>query len=352
MSTSTSYDDVLCPELYFKLKKLFGQVHVNNRGVGMVMRPSSNGERPTSIVNGEYYRVCCPFCKETRHRLYINHRWFEYRHMANCFNETACTRGELGKLNLDQLHMWLFNTSSKITLSVVDKPMSSEFIASLTEFRAPERLTRLSELSRDHDAIKYVESRGYNSAILDKYLGVGWIDDMAIPTLKERLYIPIFQGPKLMGYQARIIYDDPLKKKQKYMNPVGMKKSTLLYNIDNAKLQPMVVVCEGPIDVWSIGPAGIAIFGSDCSGSQLALIGENFNGKPIVIALDGDVAYKAESLVDKLQQAAPRSKIIRPRMEKHEDPGTLRMELWRRLQSHFQDIGETMPDVSKEWPNE
>ena len=77
MSTSTSYDDVLCPELYFKLKKLFGQVHVNNRGVGMVMRPSSNGERPTSIVNGEYYRVCCPFCKETRHRLYINHRWFE-----------------------------------------------------------------------------------------------------------------------------------------------------------------------------------------------------------------------------------------------------------------------------------
>ena len=24
---------------------------------------------------GEYYRIACPFCLDTRHRLWINHRW-------------------------------------------------------------------------------------------------------------------------------------------------------------------------------------------------------------------------------------------------------------------------------------
>ena len=352
MSTSVNYDDVLCPELYFRLKKVFGKVYVNSRGTSMVMKPSFNGEKPVCLLHGEYYRVCCPWCSDTRHRLYINHRWFENRHMANCFNETACTRGEIGRMRLDQLHLWLFNTSSPVSLPVHNRVMTHEQITALTEIRPPERCVALSALSEGHQALNYITQRGYNPKILEKYLGVGWITEEAIPNNRERIYIPVFQNGKLMGYQGRIITDDPLKKKQKYINPPGMKKSMLLYNLDNAKSQNVVVICEGPIDVWSVGPSGVDIFGSDCSQGQLDLIGEFFNGKVIAIALDGDASYKADALVDKVQHSAPRSVVIKIPMASKEDPDSLRDELWRRLQSIATNMGVTLPDTLKEWPSE
>ena len=350
MST-VSYENVLCPDLYLRLQRVFGKVHINNPGVPLVLRPSAHGERPTSIVNGEYYRVCCPWCKEDRFRLYIHHRWFEYRHMAVCFNETACTSGSKGKYLLDQLHLWLFHTTNKISLPVKNKIITAEELAELTEIRPPENCSPLSALPADHEALQYLISRGYDPLLLDKFLGLGWINELAIPTFRDRLYIPIYQGGKLMGYQARIVREDPLRRKQKYMNPMNMKKSRLLYNLDNAKSQNLVVICEGPADVWSVGPCGVAIFGSDCSAGQLSLIGEHFNGKPIVIALDGDAALKAELLISKIQQAAPRSTVIKLPMELDEDPGMLKGELWRRLHNYMSDRGMVMPAVLTEWPN-
>ena len=348
---AVGYDSVLCPDLFVRLQRVFGKVYVNNPGVPMVLRPSMHGERPTSIVNGEYYRVCCPWCKESRYRLYIHHRWFEFRHMAVCFNETSCTSGSRGKFLLDQLHLWLFHTTNKVSLPIRNKVLTPEELEDLSVIRPPEHCVPLSTLPDQHEVRQYLSGRGYDPNTLEKYLGLGWINESAIPTLRERLYIPAYQDGKLLGYQARIIRDDPLRKKQKYINPPGMKKSRMLYNIDNAKAQNLVVVCEGPADVWSVGPSAVALFGSDCSTSQLAMIGEHFNGKPVVVALDGDVAPKADALVHKLQQAAPRSTIIRLPMGPDEDPGVLKGELWRRLHSRMSDFGISMPPVLTEWPN-
>ena len=347
---SVNKDDVLCPELYFKLKKVFKDVLVANRGVEMVVRTDSSGKM-TPIVSGEHYRVCCPWCNDTRHRLYINHRWFENRFMANCFNETACTKGEAGKSRLDQLHVWLFGTTEKLSLTVKQVKHSVAEAILQREFRPPDACIGLSALPEDHEAVKYIQERGYNHSLLEKYLGIGWITEQGLPSLRERIYIPIYQFGKLMGFQARVIKSDPAREKQKYINPVGMRKSTLLYNIDNAINQSLVVVCEGPADVWSVGPASVAIFGSDCSHTQLSLIGKHFNGKPIAVALDADASEKADQLVVKIQQAVPRSFVTKINMTGDEDPGSLKGELWRRLQNNFNLAGIDVPSCLTEWPD-
>lgn len=343
-------EGLLCPDLYYKLTRVFNKVLVSNRGVGMVTGKSDNG-RDIPIVSGEHYRVCCPWCNDTRFRLYINHRWFENKFMANCFNETACTKGEAGKSRLDQLYLWLFGTSEKIALPIRKVMTSPSDTTALMEFRVPQGCVSLSSLSDGHDALAYIRGRGYDPAKLEKYLGLGWITDQGLPALKERLYIPIYQSGKLMGFQARIIKDDPTKTKQKYINPIGMRKSMLLYNLDNAINQPVLVVCEGPADVWSVGPSGVAIFGSDCSYNQLATIGKHFNGKPIAVALDADASDKADQLVVKIQQAVPRSSVIKIDMVGDEDPGSIKQELWRRLQNKLIELKIEMPNANKNWPS-
>src|SRR5205085_9645610 len=49
---------------------------------------------------GEYYAVSCPYCSDTRQRLWINHRWGKYvpelkldnLFLAICFNEDCLKR--------------------------------------------------------------------------------------------------------------------------------------------------------------------------------------------------------------------------------------------------------------------
>lgn len=351
MSMTATRDEVLCPELYFRLKKVFGKVYVSNRGIALITKPSQDG-RNITVTNGENYRICCPWCGDTRFRLYIHHRWFENKNMANCFNETACTRGEAGRSRLDQLYIWLFGSSEKVYLPVKESKMTDEDIKALTEFRIPEGCVTLSSLPDNHEAVNYVRSRGYNPLSLEKYLGIGWITDQAIPNLRNRLFIPVYQDGKLNGFQARVINnDDPSRSRNKYINPIGMRKSTLLYNLNNAVNQNIVVICEGPADVWSVGPSGVAIFGSDCSHHQLSLIAKHFNGKIIAVALDADASLKADQLVTKLQHVSPRSFVTKIEMTGDEDPGALKSELWRRLHSNLTKAGVVMPEVITEWPN-
>lgn len=74
-------ETVLNPVLYQRLVELFGSVKVANAG-----------QSATPFSGGEQYRVCCPYCNDKRHRLYISHLYAtsEHRGLAYCHNETHC----------------------------------------------------------------------------------------------------------------------------------------------------------------------------------------------------------------------------------------------------------------------
>lgn len=67
----------LNPPLYQRLQQQFGSVKVVDAGVPMVVRRGKDyvtGKiRLDFASKGEQYRVCCPFCNDTRHRLYVHH---------------------------------------------------------------------------------------------------------------------------------------------------------------------------------------------------------------------------------------------------------------------------------------
>src|SRR5579872_4473281 len=98
--TSVSVNNPLRPALYARLTEFFGgDVIIANEGEEMVSTYSSNySEVPALSVDipGEYYRVNCPYCTDTRRRLWINHRWGQRDDhgklnlfLAHCYNENC-----------------------------------------------------------------------------------------------------------------------------------------------------------------------------------------------------------------------------------------------------------------------
>ena len=64
------------PVLYNALRRRFGRVAIRNEGECHVpgRGPIIRG-RPTSfaVVSGEYYCIACPYCRDTKFHLWVNH---------------------------------------------------------------------------------------------------------------------------------------------------------------------------------------------------------------------------------------------------------------------------------------
>ena len=86
----------LNPFLHERLTSVFESVQIRNEGESMRGRyvPDVKGRRFIVDVPGEYYVVSCPFCNDTRNRLWVNHVYGvpdqcgDSRFWAaHCFNE-------------------------------------------------------------------------------------------------------------------------------------------------------------------------------------------------------------------------------------------------------------------------
>src|SRR4249920_1968854 len=91
----------LNPRLYRLLQDNFGTVKIASPGEAMIAQSVREpvSDRPMLAIthSGEYYRLCCPYCNDTRYRLYVNHMYGQkdrfgrrMKFLAVCYNETAC----------------------------------------------------------------------------------------------------------------------------------------------------------------------------------------------------------------------------------------------------------------------
>ena len=67
------------PTRYQLLCARFGKVMIANAGEATVFgtprfNMKSGQIESTTTLSGEFYRIACPFCADTRHRLYVNYR--------------------------------------------------------------------------------------------------------------------------------------------------------------------------------------------------------------------------------------------------------------------------------------
>jgi len=296
--TITEVSQVLNKQLYLSCKQIFSYVRIQNKGesqqrqVGYDVR--TNTHKAHVRYSGEYYIVSCPFCNDTRYRLYINHRFGvpdEFGrpelHLAHCFNEDCLSdyRNREKLYDLVRGH-FTFEPVVKKGKQVV----ASDFTASW-----PGEVIRVDKLPEDHAARSYLDSRGFDPDRIGTYYNVHFCHSSDRWLCKNRLIIPIYQNKKMRGWQARYVgeldWKDPSTPPKYYTCP-GTPRAQLLYNLGNASNYHTGVITEGVSDVWSIGPMGVCTFGASMTGKQQSMFISSFKDQAGILLFDPEEMEK------------------------------------------------------------
>ena len=105
--------------LYSALVSQFRHVEIGNRGetahvsYSPIWEPRKVRLR-AEVFGGEYYRINCPYCSDTRQRLWISYRWAEVDprtrsellHLAICFNEDCIDSYEVRQDLFERVYPW------------------------------------------------------------------------------------------------------------------------------------------------------------------------------------------------------------------------------------------------------
>jgi 5S rRNA maturation endonuclease (ribonuclease M5) len=167
---------------------------------------------------------------------------------------------------------------------------------------------------------KYFIGRGFKKETL-LHFGVGDCENNS-SKLYDRSIIPIFDesGQNIVAIIARAIKDYKLPKF--LIDPKGVKKADILYNINNAiksiEKTKAVFLLEGQGDVWKLYEAGIenavSIFGKSLSEYQIKKL-QKLPITTIVVLTDNDQAGK-EAKVQIKRQLGRMYNLIFPRISK------------------------------------
>lgn len=310
----------LNPQLYKALLKAFGDVRIANEGEAYIPMASSYGGRGSSppAHAGEYYCVKCPTCRDTRPRLWINHRWGvmtsngsdkdDHLYLAHCFNEECFTSREEQRALYEKVYPFTYGRrvkQSELTTSA-NTAASPEPVA-LKPVSMPPGLLSLRDPQSAH-AAAYLESRGFDLDELEQDWGVRYClyAPAVRPRIFQRIVVPIHVlrpslrtgnpcDTILAGWQSRYVGDDVPQNQEKYWSMAGMKKSHLLYGLPRAvdhRGTPLIVV-EGVTDVWRLGVDAVSPLGKNISQVQRQLLVRHFDGRPIVVFFDQGATAEA-----------------------------------------------------------
>jgi hypothetical protein len=138
----------------------------------------------------------------------------------------------------------------------------------------PGPVTRLDRLIPNHPARIYLEKRNFDPDELAENYSVSYcaFAEAWCGRAGNRLIIPCFHEGKLVGWQARALYDPVPKGVPRYYTMPHFKAGSWLYNGDRARAYPYVVITEGPTKVWRFGPQAVALFGKNAGHEQCRLL--------------------------------------------------------------------------------
>lgn len=309
----------LNPVLYDRLKSIFGGVSIVSQGTPADIRfeytPIIGQQQevrwwvPEDSEKGEQYAVKCPFCRDKGRHLYISHTSFLIPSnprvsgivkpgplLANCFHGCLYNRPDRLKQIADKISNIQASAINYPTEAPEEKAVYSDEM-SLAGIRSwchsYETLDTAPPL-----VLKYIEQRGYTVDYL-KSFNVGWgpvmssSNKMWLNNGEPFLIIPIVQNGNLRGFQARAVgTKEELEKRgmlRWYIHP-GLRKTSVLYNIDRASTYPIVVLTEGVFGVFRIGSCGVATFGHTPSSYQQRLMSSRWSKGALVWLPDTNIS--------------------------------------------------------------
>lgn len=300
---------------------------------------------PVGGEGGEEYAINCPVCKETRQRCYINYMYGAHIQGLPVFGAVHCFNGHcenkgLARVVRDMLdkHAYTYTPPSGDGATVSSTPSEDiEDVVGRMSSGAywPKETKLLSELPANHPMVEYVKSRGLDPNYLSASYGVAHADGKVRGKFRRRLVVPIHclgryvgcLGRALPGWTPLVVKDQNKKWPYtvgKYVNSPGLSTSRIFYNYDAAAKHDVIVVTEGVMDVWKIGPWAVAMCKAVISPSQVALLVRACTGRePPWLVLLGEPESEKDWMNNlfRLQEAYPAPDKIRLRMFRKGDAG-------------------------------
>lgn len=285
--------DALSPTLYAFLQHKFKDVRIANQGSRAAIQRVRDPLNPNRTLTnaqqwGEYYCVCCPFCNDVGHKLWINHMYgADYNkksgrrtdtHLAICYKNDCIESPE----RREQLEDLIFGPGRRLLPKLPIQAGSVSFEPQ--QISAPGKILNLLELPDTAPAIEYLTSRNFDIELLTNAFGVGVCTE-PLPqyrVMRGRIYIPSYFNQQLVAWQGRL----PTNQKVDMKYYTAGTKSRALYNYDLACRQDCVVIVEGAPSVWRLGAIGVSLFGKTLSFWQENTIATTWTGKPVFIVLD------------------------------------------------------------------
>lgn len=325
--------DTLNPHLYRQLVRKFGLVRVVCPGEKMLARTDYDawGEPRLQIDHpGEYYKVCCPYCRDTRYRLYVNHMFCQLdghnrrmKYVAVCYNENCLDRSDNLRTLIEDLdEINLFGAR------VMEGRVVPEDAREVAE---PGTCIPLSSLKPADPARVYLTSRGFDPDALGELFQVTLCVESRYTLAQNRLIIPVIDRGKLKGWQARYIGELDWKGPRrhelppKYFSCPGSNfRSKCILNFERMKEWATGVIVEGPTDVFRFGSMAGCIFGNTMTETQRRRFTAVFRLRTGVLVLDPEECESASTkkLLDYFLGVMP-GRFCAVRLPPGTDPGSL-----------------------------
>lgn len=347
-------------KLYDALLDRFGDVIIAHEGESLQASYDYNhAEKRTDMTvlsPGEEYRVSCLFCADTRNRLYINHLWGVFNprtnnfnlHLAHCFNtdglpqDQGCMEAPLRRQQLEDMIYRYISRDMRRALQII--PGKSGDTHELRPAILPGDCISIDRLAEDHPAVNYLLSKGYDPEYLAKEYSISFCQRslQEYASAQGRIVIPIKMRGMLVGWQCRYPADLDWRTSRitKYYNLPAMPKRQMLYNYDRARQSRLLVLVEGPPDVWSTGPWAVALMGKSLTPSHMQMITSNWRNGAVVVMLDPDASEESQKMCQQLNPYFA-GKLVEVSLPDDTDPGSFSREtVWGYINeaAQIQDV--------------
>lgn len=312
MSTST---DVLNPQLYGALVRVFGHVRIKRPGESMVAQVNRDGPATAPQFHirewGEAYEVRCPFCDDNSTSLSVNHRYGQVdglgRRMTyvvkcfagDCLKPPANRKRFAAMLSVDEDRL------EKAPLYAGKDPAHARRAIAL-----PGKLTPLDQLYEGHAACRQMARLGLDADRVGRFYDVGFCERASVEFARNRIIVPIRVRGRLRGWQALHVEDrDPMKFRHvpvpRFFTAPGMAAGELVYNLDMARNYPTGVIVTTPVEVWRFGSMALTPVGEHWTEEHGRAIATVFRRRSLVLLADAATPRQApaERLIHHLRSA-------------------------------------------------
>ncbi len=241
----------------------------------------------TFTQNANWVQMDCPFCAGGHGKRHLGFN--TYGGYGNCWK---CGQHSLVEIIREHSgKSWGESRSVAKTIDIFEKrPTEKQHTGRL---KKPKESNH--ELLPAH--VTYLHSRGFNPTELVRLWHISGIG-IGCGFLSWRIFIPIYFRGVEVSWTTRSISD---KNKMKYISadPMNetMEHKKILYGADFARRS--IIICEGPTDVWNVGPGAVCTFGVNWSPHQLLRM-SLFSNRIICYDSSDDAQQRARRLANEL----------------------------------------------------